>query len=132
VENVEPDKPQPFSPLGVDLFGDPIRQDVGPLAQRFIMPPFSVLDARQGEWQERKRAWISLGIKSELGRGGALPGDVTPTGAPQPERERERERESRILQEPGQARRLSPGGSPRPACDYSKRQREDGTGRPIA
>ena len=39
------------------------------LAERFIVPPFSVLDARQGYWQERKRAWIDLGIESELGRG---------------------------------------------------------------
>lgn len=41
------------------------------LCEKFIVPPFSVLDARQGYWQERKRAWIALGIKSELGRGGA-------------------------------------------------------------
>lgn len=40
------------------------------LAERFIVPPFSVLDARQGYWQERKRAWLDLGIQSELGRGG--------------------------------------------------------------
>lgn len=40
------------------------------LADRFIVPPFSVLDARQGYWQERKKAWIALGIQSELGRGG--------------------------------------------------------------
>jgi len=40
------------------------------LAERFIVPPFSVLDARQGYWQERKRAWLALGIKGELGRGG--------------------------------------------------------------
>jgi len=39
------------------------------LAERFIVPPFSVLDARQGYWQERKRAWVNLGIQSELGRG---------------------------------------------------------------
>lgn len=39
------------------------------LAERFIVPPFSVLDARQGYWQERKRAWLALGIQSELGRG---------------------------------------------------------------
>jgi polyhydroxyalkanoate synthesis regulator phasin len=38
------------------------------LAERFIVPPFSVLDSKQGYWQERKRAWQSLGIKSELGR----------------------------------------------------------------
>ncbi len=38
------------------------------LAERFIVPPFSVLDTRQGYWQERKRAWIALGIESEVGR----------------------------------------------------------------
>ena len=27
------------------------------LKDRFIIPPFSILDARQGRWQERKRAW---------------------------------------------------------------------------
>lgn len=40
------------------------------LAERFLVPPFSVLDARQGYWQERKRAWLALGIESEVGRGG--------------------------------------------------------------
>jgi len=40
------------------------------LAERFGVPPFSVLDARQGYWQDRKRAWLSLGIQSEIGRGG--------------------------------------------------------------
>jgi len=43
------------------------------LQDRFIVPPFSVLDARQGYWQERKRAWIALGIQSELGRGMCRP-----------------------------------------------------------
>ncbi|HUC30025.1 MAG TPA: hypothetical protein VMR80_10590 [Candidatus Acidoferrum sp.] len=40
----------------------------GELAVRFGAPPFSVLDARQGYWQERKRAWETLGIKGEDGR----------------------------------------------------------------
>ncbi len=40
------------------------------LAERFIIPPFSVFDTRQGYWQQRKRQWLALGIKSELGRGG--------------------------------------------------------------
>jgi len=76
------------------------------LAEQFGVPPFSVLDARRGYWQERKRAWIALGIKSELGRGGAdLAGTVQ--------------------------WKTSPGGSPRPACDYRNRQRGDGRGRPI-
>lgn len=39
------------------------------LVGEFMIPPFSVLNAREGWWQERKRQWISLGIKSELGRG---------------------------------------------------------------
>ena len=39
------------------------------LVERFLVPPFSVLDARQGYWQKRKAAWLALGIRSELGRG---------------------------------------------------------------
>ena len=42
------------------------------LAERFLIPPFSVLDARQGYWQARKSAWIALGIQSELGRGDGI------------------------------------------------------------
>ena len=56
--------------LGRDLFGDPVKpKPQAPLADRFGVPPFTVLDARQGEWQERKRQWLALGIQSELGRG---------------------------------------------------------------
>ncbi|RLG17040.1 hypothetical protein DRN75_04225, partial [Nanoarchaeota archaeon] len=40
------------------------------LSGRFLVPPFSVLSARDGEWQRRKRQWIALGIESEVGRGG--------------------------------------------------------------
>lgn len=38
------------------------------LVDRFIVPPFSVLDTMQGYWLNRKRHWVGLGIKSELGR----------------------------------------------------------------
>lgn len=38
------------------------------LFDKFIVPPFSVLDRRQGYWQNRKRLWMKLGIRSELGR----------------------------------------------------------------
>lgn len=41
----------------------------GALAERFLIPPFSVLDARQAPWKARKRAWRALGLTSELGRG---------------------------------------------------------------
>lgn len=60
-----------FSLFGFDLFNQPVNIATGPLARRFTMPPFTVLDARSGEWQWRKRQWLSLGIKSELGRGAA-------------------------------------------------------------
>lgn len=33
------------------------KSGAGSLAARFIVPPFSVLDSRQGYWVERKRAW---------------------------------------------------------------------------
>ena len=35
------------------------------LQEKFIAPPFSVLDTRQGYWQDRKRLWHGLGFKSE-------------------------------------------------------------------
>lgn len=38
------------------------------LADKFGVPPMSVLDRRSGEWQDRKRRWLSLGIASETGR----------------------------------------------------------------
>jgi DNA modification methylase len=38
------------------------------LADRFLIPPFSVLNAREGWWQNRKKAWLALGMESELGR----------------------------------------------------------------
>jgi len=45
----------------------------GNLSDRFMLPPFTVLNAREGWWQDRKRAWLALGIKSEEGR------DIAPT-----------------------------------------------------
>ena len=42
------------------------------LKDRFLVPPFSLFDTKTGYWQERKRSWTSLGIKSEIGRGDNL------------------------------------------------------------
>ncbi len=53
--------------------------NAGALQAKFGVPPFSVLDARQGYWQERKDAWLALGIKSEVGRGPTLPGLIAAT-----------------------------------------------------
>ena len=36
----------------------------GTLAREFLIPPFTVLSAREGWWQERKRQWLDL----EIGR----------------------------------------------------------------
>jgi DNA modification methylase len=44
----------------------------GSLAERFIAPPFTILDTNKGYWNGRKAAWKSLGIKSEIGREGNL------------------------------------------------------------
>lgn len=91
-----------------DLFGEPvINGHKSVLAQTFEYPPFSVLNAREGWWQERKRQWLALGIESELGRGSEL----IPNG--------------------GGGQRAAPGGSARPACDYTNKQRGDGRGRPM-
>jgi len=51
----------------------------GKLSDRFMILPFSVLNAREGWWQDRKRAWLALGIKSELGRGGSAATPYPPT-----------------------------------------------------
>lgn len=59
-----------FTPHGEDLFGAPNHKRHGSiLGTAFLIPPFSVLNAREGWWQERKSAWLALGIKSEIGRG---------------------------------------------------------------
>jgi DNA modification methylase len=50
-----------------DLFGNEIIQDVL-LRDKFMEPPFSVLDTRTSSWQNRKRRWLSIGLKSEVGR----------------------------------------------------------------
>ena len=44
------------------------QEDASKLSDRFGIAPFTILNAREGWWQERKRQWISLGIQSEVGR----------------------------------------------------------------
>jgi hypothetical protein len=60
-----------------DPFAEQTLFDLPPVPPRdlfkeFGMPPFSTLDRRQGNWQDRKRRWLSLGIQSEVGRDDAL------------------------------------------------------------
>lgn len=54
---------------GGDADGMPGQPPGSRLANRFGVAPFSVLNAREGWWQGRKSAWLSMGIRSERGRG---------------------------------------------------------------
>ncbi len=49
-----------------NIFGEDMKSSF--LRDKYIEPPFSVLDSKQGKWQDRKRKWIDLGILSEIGR----------------------------------------------------------------
>lgn len=92
------------------------------LAERFGVPPFSVLDARQGYWQDRKSAWIALGIESELGRGETA---STSARADDPSYREIKSRKPNA----------TPGGSPLPAASVGKDGkivRGDGKGRAMA
>ena len=44
--------------------------------------PLSVLDKRAGWWQSRRASWLDLGIRSEVGRDGALTYNMDFTGQP--------------------------------------------------
>lgn len=154
--------PQEFSLFGHDLFGEVVKQDKkgGPLSQRFEFPPFTVLNAREGDWQERKRQWVGLGIKSEVGRGMGAGSKLTMSETIQREvpgadvalkNSRAAAAATAVSQKlaPGGGgggawlggpktastdnykRSNAPGGSARPACDYSNRERGDGTGKPL-
>ncbi len=68
--------------MDMELDGEPATEgdteERQTMAERFGIPPFSVLNAREGWWQARKQAWIAMGIQSELGRGENL---ANPQGA---------------------------------------------------
>jgi hypothetical protein len=53
-----------------------VLDDAPTLADRFGYPPFTVLDGRKGPWRNRKKQWMALGIRGEVGR------DDTMTEAP--------------------------------------------------
>ena len=98
------------------------------LAERFLIPPFSVLDARQGYWQARKSAWIALGIQSELGRGeNALDMSATMAGITDPAAVAEWNTQRR--QSPRHNRSNAPGGSPRDAATLVNGHTVRGDGR---
>lgn len=121
---------------GAFAAGSETGSGAGSLAARFGVPPFSVLNAREGWWQDRKQAWIGLGIQSELGRGtGATWGDTPEVTEPGLNHYRNRRKANAV---PGEApmpldrakANATPGGSAMPAANYSKNHsRGDGRGR---
>lgn len=54
-----------------DVFGGIIEKDAL-LRDKFIEPPFSILDTTSANWVRRRKQWLALGIKSEVGRGDNL------------------------------------------------------------
>jgi DNA modification methylase len=123
-----------------ELFGESLGKNALPksitLAERFGIPPFSVFDARQGYWQARKREWIALGIRGEVGRGA----NIVPNGSNRPPDQDGaymRHDENGLLGFSEQARshyKNAPGGSLRPAARLGKdgkTVRGDGRGKPI-
>lgn len=56
-----------------DDLGEKLEENRQTLQERFLVPPFSILDTRQGYWQERKRVWKKI-IKSDNGRSEELLG----------------------------------------------------------
>jgi 16S rRNA G966 N2-methylase RsmD len=55
------------STIQVDLFGNEVTKKFE-LRDKYIEPPFSIFDTKQGTWQRRRNKWKALGIESELGR----------------------------------------------------------------
>lgn len=55
--------------MALDLFGEEIIKDVF-LRDKFLEPPFTILDTKQQGWANRKRLWKTIGIQSEVSREG--------------------------------------------------------------
>jgi hypothetical protein len=125
-----------FDPL--QLLGESPRADTQTqqpsmtLAERFGIPPFSVFNAREGWWQARKRAWIDIGIRSELGRGAPIGGAPMPIDRAKANKSASYRDQDKLKARKHGKRTATPGGSPLPAANYSKsKARGDGRGRPM-
>lgn len=47
-------------------------EKTGSMREKYLVPPFSVIYTNKPDWLARKRAWVNLGLHSEIGRGGDL------------------------------------------------------------
>ena len=54
--------------LGTGFFPKAKPSTGGVLKQRFLQPPFSVLNSMDGSWQARKKRWRALGLEADIGR----------------------------------------------------------------
>lgn len=116
-----------FGEIGaIDLPGGG-QSGAGNLAERFGIPPFSVFNAREGWWQDRKNAWLALGIQSELGRGEQANDRGESSSARINDAADGQERYK------GRKANATPGGSKQPAIDKKtgKIVRADSKGRPL-
>lgn len=59
-------KGRDFDLFGNEIINNPLLRD------KFIEPPFSILDSKSGNWKKRRTKWKQLGIKSETGRKGEV------------------------------------------------------------
>jgi len=60
---------QKFSLFGFDLLGKEAKiNEQGIIHNKYKIPPFSILNTSDKFWMTRKKRWLSLGIKSEVGR----------------------------------------------------------------
>lgn len=53
---------------GTGFFGLPMLPKKSILGKKFFIPPFSVIDSKQGFWIDRRRRWKKLGLKGEMVR----------------------------------------------------------------
>jgi DNA modification methylase len=98
------------------------RNPLGGLVEQFLIAPFSVFNARDGWWQERKSAWIALGIQSEVGRGENLLRMSDTILEPDPDK-RAAMQEARA--EAARANKLLPGGAQGPNGKYTRGRKAD-------
>lgn len=49
---------------------EPDEEQKGSMKERYLVPPFSIIQGNKPDWLERKRKWVQFGIMSEQGRGG--------------------------------------------------------------
>lgn len=68
------------------------------LADRFIIGPFTLLDARSGHWNARKRRWMTLGLRSVGGRDESM--IVEPLSGRVPDYYRQKREAERRLRRP--------------------------------